>query len=487
MKQILFFLSVFSMLGMAVLSNAKGYKIDVTVQGVRDTNLLLGHHFGSKKYVVDTIKVDSKGRGTFTGDSLLHKGIYLVILPSMTYFELLVDDDQEFEVSTTSKDMLKNMKFKGCDQNTAFLNYQQFMVETQTNASAIRKRLSEHRHLADSAGLKKSVKEMHKDSAEVLKSELQNINDDVHKYWDKVISENEGKLIASILKALQEVDVPDAPEGADSLFQYHYYRNHYFDNIDFSDNRLLRTPFLENKINSYLKLPVLQIPDSLIPEIDRLIGYSEKNEEMNKYMIQFFFNKLNGNEQMCMDKALYHIIDKYYMAGKAPWAENDEEFMKKLRDRHIKMMYNQCQSTAPNLALKDTLGNTVNTNLIKADYTLIYFFEPGCGHCKKIIPKWHELYQKFDKTKFKTIFVYTQTDKEEWLEFIHKHKLYDEINLYDPDESTNFRIYYDIYSTPTAYVLDKDKKIIAKRISAETISDFVTRMIEIDSKEEKKK
>lgn len=486
MKKNFFLFSVCALMSLSFWSNAQHYEIDVTVEGLQDTSILLGHHFGSKKYVVDTVVVDSKGRGKFVGDSLLHRGIYLVILPSMTYFEIIVDEDQDFEVSTTKKDMLKNLKFKGSEQNDAFVAYQRFMVKTQTKANNLRKRYKQHHTLADSVGLRKSEQTMHKDSADILKKDLENVNNEVNAYWDKVIAENNGKLLASVLKSLKEIEIPEAPEG-DSLFQYHYYRNHYFDNIDFSDNRLLRTPFMESKIESYLKLPVLQIPDSLIVEIDRLIKLSEANEEVNKYMIQFFFNKLNGNEQMCMDKALYHVIDKYYMAGKAPWAESDEEFMKKLRDRHIKMMYNQCQDPAANLALKDTLGNTVNTNLVKADYTLIYFFEPGCGHCKKVIPKWHELYQSIDKSKVKTILVYTQGDKKEWMEFIHKHKLYDFINLYDPEETSNFRIYYDIYSTPVSYVLDKDKKIIAKRISAETIADFLNRMIEIDEKNSEKK
>lgn len=462
------------------------YKIDVTIEGLKDTTVLLGHHFGSKKYVVDTMVVDSKGHGTFVGDTALKKGMYLVILPKMSYFEIIIDDDQKFSISTKDTDMLKNIAFKGSEQNSVFTEYQRFMVKNQTKAKELRTLLTTHKEKAELEGISESQKKIHTDSTEILKEQLKEINDGVQDYWNKIIEKHKGTLLSAILKTLKDIDIPDAPEGVEDSkeYQYRYYRKHYFDNIDFTDHRLLRTPFLENKIESYLKLPVLQIPDSLIVEIDRIIKLSEGDKEVNQYVIQHFFNKLQGNEQMCMDKALFHIIDKYYTNGKAPWAEKDEEFMKKLIDRKYKMMYNQCGATAPNLALLDTLGKKVNTNAIEADYTVLYFFEPGCGHCKKLIPQWHELYQELDKSKVKTILVYTQGDKEEWLEFIHEHQLYDVVNLYDPTDSTNFRVYYDIYSTPTSYILNKDKEIVAKRIGPETIRDFIKRMIEID--EEKK-
>jgi hypothetical protein len=45
--------------------------------------------------------------------------------------------------------------------------------------------------------------------------------------------------------------------------------------------------------------------------------------------------------------------------------------------------------------------------------------------------------------------------------------------VYDPSNASFFRYYYDIFSTPTIYMLDKDKKIIAKRIGAETVEKIL--------------
>jgi hypothetical protein len=45
--------------------------------------------------------------------------------------------------------------------------------------------------------------------------------------------------------------------------------------------------------------------------------------------------------------------------------------------------------------------------------------------------------------------------------------------LYDPNNETNFRKLYDIYSTPVIYLLDENKKILAKRLNIEQIKEFI--------------
>lgn len=69
--------------------------------------------------------------------------------------------------------------------------------------------------------------------------------------------------------------------------------------------------------------------------------------------------------------------------------------------------------------------------------------------------------------------IYTQQEKETWQKYIDDNQLYDFINCYDPNYRTNFRIYYDVFSTPTIYLLDKDKKIVAKRLDIDNLKGFL--------------
>ncbi|MBT4479369.1 MAG: hypothetical protein HOC66_08160, partial [Flavobacteriales bacterium] len=80
--------------------------------------------------------------------------------------------------------------------------------------------------------------------------------------------------------------------------------------------------------------------------------------------------------------------------------------------------------------------------------------------------------------------VQTEFDKKKWEKFIINQGIGDWINvgdiLEDPDgnpaASSNWRDQYDIYSTPVIYLLDKDKKILAKRISYKQISEIIKRL-----------
>ena len=113
-------------LSISVFAQKTPHKIDVTVKGVKDTTLLLGYHYGAKKLVSDTIWVDSKGHGTFSGDSLLDGGLYLILTPDYHYFEIMIDNpDQTFKLETDTTDLFGKLKVEGSESNSVFVQYQQ--------------------------------------------------------------------------------------------------------------------------------------------------------------------------------------------------------------------------------------------------------------------------------------------------------------------------------------------------------------------------
>ena len=76
----------------------EGYKIDVTINGWKDTTLILGHYFNKKMLVNDTIMLDSNGKGSFEGEKALPGGVYIIYMPDQKYFDFLVDDEQHFSL-----------------------------------------------------------------------------------------------------------------------------------------------------------------------------------------------------------------------------------------------------------------------------------------------------------------------------------------------------------------------------------------------------
>ena len=104
---------------------------------------------------------------------------------------------------------------------------------------------------------------------------------------------------------------------------------------------------------------------------------------------------------------------------------------------------------------------------------VLFFYEPGCGHCKKATPKLKQLADKYWEKGVEVLGVYTQFKKEEWLEFIKEQGLENWINAWDPYNQSHFRTNYDVRSTPSIYLLDKNKNIIGKRIDVETLEQML--------------
>ena len=169
--------------------------------------------------------------------------------------------------------------------------------------------------------------------------QLNELNEDVQGKIYEVIEQNDGNFLSVFLLALQEIIVPDPPKDengniTDSQFQYRYYKEHYLDNFDISDVRLLRTPVYQNKIMHYINKVVVQVPDSLIVAVDMLIEASRSDEQLFRFMLITLFNHFAQSPIMGMDAVYVHIAEKYYVP-EADWS--DEDFLSKLQERVDKL------------------------------------------------------------------------------------------------------------------------------------------------------
>ncbi|HOE05533.1 MAG TPA: DUF5106 domain-containing protein [Bacteroidales bacterium] len=449
---------------------AQGYEIKVKVNGVADTVMYLGHHFGDKKYVVDTSKVDSKGNCTFLGAEALKKGIYIVVMPSqnMTYFEIIVGNEQKFSVETDVANLVTNMKVKGSLENKLFNDYQRKMSELQ----------AKHMALNDA----KTKYTDNPDSVKNINDRIAAVNTERHEYILNMIKNNKQTFWAKVLNSMVEVDVPEPPRDdkgniTDSTFQWRYYKQHYFDNIDFKEDGLLRTPIFQGKLNYFFEKVVIPSPDSMKVESDRVIQMAYQGDSlMFRFVAAHLLNYFETSKIMGFDEVFVHIAEQWYLSGKTYWG--DSTFMAKLTERVVKISPNIIGNIAPDLKKMECHDGTfMSLHAVEAEYTILVFFEPDCGHCKKEVP---ELYSKFKDTLatmgVKVFLVYTQYEKDKWIDFINEKDLITNgwYNVWDgPYPHSNFRNFYDIYSTPVVFVLDKDKRIVAKRINIENLADFI--------------
>lgn len=450
-------------------ANAEGYKIKVKVNGLKEKDtLLMGHYFADKMYADDTAFVEKNGWAIFSKNKKLDGGLYVIIIPSLgrKYFEFIMDEKQQFSLETDTSNFIKKMQVSGSNDNKVFFEWQRKMAELEGEVRPYQEKM------------KKFEKE-NKDSLEYYRKKAIEIDEKRKAYWKNIINTYPDMLLSKILKVLTPVEIPEfnLPENIEKrdsllrLYQYLYHKDHYWDNVDFSDDRLLRTPFIEQKLKDFYKNVVVMNPDSLTKEAFKVCELARKNKYFFQYVVVYSTNYFETSQIMGMDRIFVNLAERYYLKNECWWA--DSTLISKISDRVKKLKPNLIGETAPDLKMEDINGIWHQLKYEKGDYIILAFWEPGCGHCKKEIPKLHEYYKTVIDSGVVVWAVYTQYKKEEWQQFVEEKGLTDWINLWDPYNFTNFRNLYDVYSTPTIYILDKDKKIIAKRIGVDQIEQFI--------------
>jgi len=464
MKKILFCLLLVSLAYCSTGQLKKGYEIKVNISGLQDSTVFLAYHLGDKQYIKDTISLDNKGTGIFTGTEDLPQGIYMIVLPGKQYFEILMSTDQYFSVSCSFSDYFNTLKFSGSDENASFIAYQKHWIEMQKKAAGINKRLQGNRQNPDSLRI---ISEAQKIQEESMKT-----------YLREVIKENDGNLLSILVKAMLPVEVPlfPVPPGSHNpdsikwIMTYMYNKKHFFDNVDIMDERLLRTPILSARLYTYFSKVLVQSPDSINNEIDILIRKVESNYKVFQFISVFLFNHFRESEIMGHDAVVVKLADDIYLSGKADWVSND--FKDDLRKQVERMRPNLIGKKAENLVMDSYKGIFVSLYDIEKEFTVLYFWEPDCGHCKEATPKLKAFYDKAKTQGIEVFSVCTTSDKAKWEKYIEDNNL-DWINGWDPERRTNYGFYYNIESTPTIYILDKDKTIIAKKLGVDDIGSFI--------------
>lgn len=440
--------------------------------------VVLGYYFNNKMLVKDTVVTNAVGEARFVRDTLLAEGLYLLHFPENgQVFDILMPHEQKFHIECdTMPGQAERATVTGSRPLANFLAYQKYIMARQKDY----RQLSEQYRGAQGDADKQAA----------LRKRFMEMDSLVASHNDEVIEANRDNFLANFLRALKDVKVPafEAPVGLaeaerDSIRQmrgYYYYRAHFYDNFDMTDNRLLRTPFFTQKIDKYFEESVPQIPDTVAAEAFRLIEMCRPDEEMFRYFVSTMYNKCNQSNIMGMDAALVKIADRYYLSGEAKWA--DKKFLDELRENIDGIRYTLIGLKAPDMRMPSVSGEWYRLSEVRAPYTILVFWEPSCGHCKKEVPHIKTaLLDKYADRGLKVFAVYCQVEEKPWKEFIEEHQLEEFINVYDPYGRTGFRRFYNIKSTPTIFVLDKDKTIVAKKLGVDQIDGFLAHEFGLDN------
>lgn len=462
-----------------------GYSITASFKPFAKGYLYLGHHFGAKKMVIDSALINNKGQAIFKGKEKLPGGIYLIINPQKNaFFEVLMDDKQNFTVSGDTVDLVNSIKVTGSAENDLFLNYQKSSALKYKQIQKLTAQLSQVKTKKDSSAIETQIKEVNKTN---------------QAYRTNIIKKYPNTLMAALFNTLKEPVTPTHLQNPkthkDSVDAYYYYKSHYWDDVNFTDMRLLRTPFFESKLDRYMQQVIAQDPDSVKTEVDWIVLYSRANKEMFKFFVTKFTSEYFYPKIMGQDGVFLMLFQKYYLTNQVDWFS--EQQMKEINNRGYSLMANQLGDLAADLKLLDTADKERSLYGVTAPFTVVCFWDPDCSHCREEVPRLDSMYKA--KWKNMGIALYgvlmdsLRVDnkeswgkigdiKKKWLGFIAEHNIGDWINVYQTPQMkaadytakiASPRQLYDVYQTPTLYLLDKDKKIIAKKLDLYQVNELI--------------
>jgi thiol-disulfide isomerase/thioredoxin len=427
--------------------------------------LTLAHYFGYKQLTkIDSVQVGTDGLYTFTsGPDGWKGGLYMVMINPSKYFDLVIsgkEKDIYMEFDTT--DYVGTVKFQNSPENALMFGYRKFLTQKMKSGEVLQARMKEENNPSKLATLQKELEGMQKE----VNAEL------------KRLSSGSGDMFAAkLLKANIEPEIPQQipllPNGKkDSTYPYRVYKGQFFKNLDFSDDRMIRTPFLESKMERYFTTLVYQKTDSLKKEMDAVLNLASGNKDVYRYALWYLTNKYENTDVVGLDGVLVHLYENHYLKN-GDWL--DSASRARFEERLAIMKPLETGKVLPALVLKDTEGKVRDLAAQKAKYTIVNFYSPTCGHCKDSAPGLVKFQDDHLKEGIVVWNVATdpERDLEEMKNFVKDYDAGRLVNVYDPERKYDFFTRYDVYSTPTVYILDEKKRIIGRRIPIEEIMGFI--------------
>ena len=453
--------------------HAQSFKVTLQAPGFTNGIAYLTYHYGKNFNVEDSAAVNNKGIAIFEGKRKLPGGIYAVFLPGKAkYVDFFIDKDLIINIKIDSTDLLNKTVVTGSKENILFQDYQKFMAEKGKAWEQERVAYTQSRTKQDSA--------LHEANYSKLNKEL---ND----YRENITRNQPQSMMAATLNAMKEPPLLHATPTthSDSLENYYYYKKHYWDGVTFMDERIIRSPFFLPKYEKYYREIIVQQADSIIRDADYQLLLARSSPEMYKFMLNWLTDEYINPKYMGQDAVFVHLFNKYHSKGLTSWL--NEKQQETISRRAYMLMANLIGAKAADLEMIDTSNKAASLYNLKADYTIVCFWDPHCGHCKEEVPRLDSIYKASWKAHGVKMYGVLSGDtkenlKPDWTKFIEEHHLGEWTHVYQTKEmeaadnaaqKASYRQLYDVTMTPTLFLLDKDKNIIGKKLTWQQLDELL--------------
>jgi peroxiredoxin len=293
----------------------------------------------------------------------------------------------------------------------------------------------------------------------------------IQKRQAKVVDSLAGLLPDSYaVRIFRLQQAPFIPASMSKDERMNWLKIHFLDQVNFKDTLLLNSDAWVNKAVSFLslysnnRLSQKQLEAEFIKAVTVILSAASVNADVYKFLLDYF---VGGFDKYHFDNVITYIADNF----QDPFSCEDQARKTTLQKKLENFKKIAVGKTAPDIEVPDMKGKPVKLSSISSEYTLLIFWSSECGHCVQMMPRVKQIYDKQKPKRMEIMTVSLDTSKTAWTKFIREEKL-DWLNTSElkgfNSVSTDV---YNIYATPTMFLLDREKKIIAKPVSYRELED----------------
>lgn len=439
-------------------------RIEVQVNGLTTGGeaRLIGM-YTDQNYLADKATVDAQGRFVFENPQAYKPGFFFIVLPDNTNFQIMMDRDQQFKITTSVGDLAGSLQVEGNLETELF--YENMRYEATVNPKFV-----EVNQKLQSAQRGTPQYDQYKAQQDELVAQRKAYIADLQQKYPN-------SLFVKFKSAGQNPDLKEVfnPDGSlNSQAQIALYRQDFWDNVDFSDVRLLSTPVIANKLKRYINELTPQQPDSIKKAASQLIDRTLNYPEYFQYFANWIMLQYEPDKTTLMDpQAVFvHMAQNYFTYDRAFWSDSTEIYAIQLRAHE--MAQSLVGQKGPDVRAPGVDGKIRAISDIKTPYVLVYMFDPNCDQCAIETPKLVQWYRQW-KNKGVTIYsIALNTNDAEWKNYIATKGLGDWVNVHDPSNKSIYATYF-VDHTPELYVLDANRTIIAKNLKVDQLNTVLER------------
>jgi peroxiredoxin len=453
MKKIIFVV-LLSFVSLNIFSQ-QDYHILYTVKGLANGNAYLAVCRGNIRIPVDTTTIVN-GVIDFNKKKQLPVGVYRIIFKDSSFTDF-VYNNEDVVMENQLPFLRANLKIVKSGETKIFYEY--------WNTS---------RQLKDSIDETIKIGEViYRNNGGVFTSDLDSmqkrvvlLNNNLKSFTISLIEKSKGMFVQKLLKAYLAPDYEaylKKPEAFQYKSRFSFLKDHYFDNVDFADTNLLNTEVFYQLANDYIStFSDPPTTESYIRTIGFVLGKASDNKPVFNYLLNLMMNTFETSD---FEEVYVYLIDNYYLQSTCESGSGHKtiaakaEALKKLK----------VGNSAPEIKMGDVNGNLTSLYSVKTKVVILHFWSSECQHCVANMPELIKIYNDYKPKGLEIFGVSIDTVKSLWIECISKNNL-KWLNVSDlKGLKSEYICSYNIWHTPTFYLLNEEKAIIARPLSVEQL------------------